>query len=134
MNETSKSWRNMTPEEQHASILQWLVRKQIPLEVGDVVAFIEEGAIEPKLVGNIFTPADKADVVEITELTNADRARRAARIISDCHMGRKPDAANITDLLADIAHLCGRENLDFGAIVESALAHYRAEVAEALEN
>jgi hypothetical protein len=64
-------------------------------------------------------------------ITLVDREERLKRMLEGA--GLKPDWSpedSVTDLLADLRHLCDFVDLDFEALVERSLMHYEAEVEE----
>lgn len=62
--------------------------------------------------------------------TNGKRAKVAENTIRE-YAGLKPrrpiDDYHISDLLADIQHLCHRDGLDFDELVDQARTHFVAE-------
>ena len=69
-----------------------------------------------------------------SERAERERAERAAAIIAayaEQHDKGEPVADTLVDLIADIAHFCDREKLDFEEISERAAWHRGAEVEEA---
>lgn len=61
-----------------------------------------------------------------TNGTRADNAEMALATWRDA-TGTGADESNVTDMMADLGHLCDREGRDFEAEVETALMNWRAE-------
>jgi hypothetical protein len=56
---------------------------------------------------------------------NRQRARRARRCLPDTE---DPISMHIIDMLADLRHLCDRQDLDFASLDRQAYDHYCVEV------
>lgn len=71
---------------------------------------------------------------------NRNRARALAALDAVRHFSQSPYGEaitgpdvlnqNISDLLANLAHLCDREGFNFPALVDRARNHYRAETGQ----
>lgn len=64
-----------------------------------------------------------------TTVTNGQRAKSATDALWAWRAakGEGIDPSNVTDLIADLGHLCDREGQDFEAAVKSAMINWRAE-------
>ncbi len=59
---------------------------------------------------------------------NTEHADTARRAIAACDFTPDQDIdTSVSDLLADLAHLCDAENLDFVAIATRAIRHWQVE-------
>lgn len=64
---------------------------------------------------------------EPTTAENGERAAKARKVLSAYHINVEADAA-VSDLLADLMHLCDVEEWSFTDLLERATRHHREEV------
>lgn len=70
----------------------------------------------------------------LDEPTNEERAERGADIVSTYRMQTGDDgddAQNLGDILADLMHMCRRDDVNFAAALTMAEIHFNDEVDDA---
>jgi len=99
--------------------------------IKDQLQALIDCAREPKTKIIILERDDAPDYVPLepperpTIDTDESRAARAARALG--HVYDDETEANIIDLLTDLRHFCGQQNIDFNAALEMSEIHAEAE-------